>query len=141
MKYFIEGISEEQWANNMSLYWKNFDSLKSKLSSETAEIFSSKHLHDSEITAVLFKKEKAQKNNVYDLIVSIKNEVFEGDIVHQDVCLYFNSYSDTSKYKYLCEYLYGEILYENHLWIHNIKYSQDNELSVQCKKIQWIKRK
>lgn len=102
------------------------------------EIFLSDYLHDSEITSINFLKVTNKKRNVYNLTLYLKNEEFEGGIVHYDVIKYTNSFSNSLDFGYPCEYLYGEVLYEDELWSHNIRYTENNELSIHCKSIDWI---
>ena len=122
----------------MRLYWNYFDQIKSKLPTQFVKIFQSGDFHDSEITSIIFSKFPTKKRNVYNITLSIENDEFKGEIVHQNVKKYTNSFVDISKYGCLCEYLYGEILYENELWIHNIRFAQNNELSICCKSINWV---
>ena len=138
MKYFLEDLSDEQWKYNMERYWAAFEKIKKKLPSNIAEILSSKFLHDSEILAFVFQKESEGNKFRYDLQIKIKNEEFEGSIVHRDVVDYQNTYNNPLKDRFLCEYLYGEVYYEQGLWIHNVRYTLESELMIRCKKIEWV---
>ena len=140
LKYFIFGISGEEWRKNMLAYWAEFEKIKHRLPKNGVAAFEHRDLHDSEIKQISFKgciKKIITKN----LLVEIENESYAGTFVHEDVKEFsFKYVSDNKKYSYLCQYLYGEILLDSGLWNHSFICSDSMEVSIRCGKIKWVSK-
>ena len=139
MKYFVDGISDAQWEKNLVTYWSEFDRISHRLPKNVVSVFKNRFLHDSEIIGINVFHRLQKKERAKIVQVKITNDDYSGTFSHVDVFeLSFNyACCDIRWYGYLWEYLYGEILLEGDMWIHNFTCSDSTEVMIKCKKIIW----
>lgn len=141
MRYFINGIDEDTWTKNRENYWKEFDKLKNDLPKKIVSVFSSGHLHDSEIIEIAISKDNSvQSRHQYNVILKITNENFSGQWIHYDVKTFKMVMQSEERYIYEMDYQYGEILEEDGLWIHNFTCLNQGEIFIKCKRMGWISK-
>jgi len=139
MKYFINGISDEQWGKNMIAYWHEFDRISHRLPKGVVNAFKNRFLHDSEIVSIDIFNRLQNKKSAKIVQVKISNDSYSGIFSHEHVFELTYNYAirDSHDYGYLCEYKYGEILIEGDMWIHSFTCLDSTEVVIKCKKIIW----
>lgn len=139
LKYFtLEELPREEWDKRLLAYWAEFDKVKHRLPKNVVNAFHNRNLHDSEIKQISFHTvEKSKYKRLKTVTVAIANDVYAGTFIHEGVLEFSSNYSFTQKYVMLCEYLYGEILFENGNWTHSFVCSDSMEVFIRCKKIKW----
>lgn len=137
MRYFLIGLEQDIWLQNLNKYWEEFNKISNKLPKRLVNKFSSIHLHDSEIEYITYVRDYSKTKISYNVIVKIRNEEFSGSFIHYGVTEYWIKTENFDKYINLSEYLYGELLNNQDSWTHNFIFSESNEVFIRCKKIDW----
>ena len=135
MQYFKPDLSMEEYEKNAKIYWKNFDKIKRLLPQKFVDKYCSGLIHDFEIPEIKLNRNDERKY-FYDLTIEIKNDDFNGKIIHRNIKEFSNVCKNIDEYSVM-EYVYGEFLYEKKEWVHNLFYGH-GELRIRCKKIEWV---
>jgi len=121
-------------------YSSEFDHISHRLPKNVVNAFRNRFLHDSEIVSIDISNRVRNKRIEKIVQVKITNESYSGIFSHLDVFelkLDYTIHGYYVRYGHLCEYLYGEILLEGDMWIHNFTCSDSTEVMIKCKKIIW----
>ena len=138
MKYYIDGISDEQWEKNVAAYRREFDRLAHRLPPDVLNVLEN-GLHDSDVLSISVYNRAASEGRAKIVQVKISNDRYYGNFVHEDVLELTFTYKirGCSWYGYSCEYAYGEILLEGDVWVHNFTCQDSMEVIIKCKSIGW----
>ena len=129
--------SQALWDENLKQYRKEFEKNSNKLTKRLLKIITSPYLHDALIINVHVFTQQIRSKSMSNITVRFSHNESEGMITYYDVK---NVTMDISKLQDV-RYLYGELLFSNdRLWTHGILLT-DGEISITCKRLDWIPSK
>lgn len=131
-------IAEQEWQHACDCYASELEKLQDKLPKRFFHMLKNGFFHDASIDSLSFVKNRSKKRKItYDIALSITYKERKSKIVHRDICDFKTDIDFSEGYVDFGDYINGEILLKNGIWIHNFTCFNYNEINIKSKKIEW----
>ena len=131
-------LADEQWQQACDKYAQEMRKLQDKLPKRFYHMLENGFFHDASIDCISFIKNRSKKRRItYDVVLSITYKGKRSEIIHRDIFDFKTNIDFSEGYIDFGDYINGEIIFENGIWIHNFTCFNYNEINIKCKKIEW----
>lgn len=131
-------LAEEKWQQTCDRYNLEMRKLQDKLPKRFYHMLENGFFHDASIDSLSFVKNRSKKHKVtYDLVLSITYKGKKSKLIHYNIINYMTNIDFSAGYVDFGDYINGEIIFDDGIWIHNFTCFNYSEINIKCKKIEW----
>ncbi len=131
-------LAEEKWQQTCDRYNLEMRKLQDKLPKRFYHMLENGFFHDASIDSLSFVKNRSKKHKVtYDLVLSITYKGKKSKLIHYNIINYMTNIDFSAGYVDFGDYINGEIIFDDGIWIHNFTCYNYSEINIKCKKIEW----
>lgn len=131
-------LAEEKWQQTCDSYNLEMKKLQDKLPKRFYHMLENGFFHDASIDSLSFVKNRSKKHKVtYDLVLSITYKGKKSKLIHYNIINYMTNINFSVGYVDFGDYINGEIIFDDGIWIHNFTCFNYSEINIKCKKIEW----